>query len=49
MGVLNFIFSNLGKGGIKQLTADSDSGVPTTPGTIENGQKFDYEKLILIS
>ena len=27
----------------KKLTSDSDSEAFTTPGTIENGQKFDYQ------
>ena len=26
-----------------KLTSDSDSGAPTTPGTIEKGKKFDYK------
>ena len=42
-GVFNFTVSNLGEGGIKILISDSDSGAPTTPGTIEKGQKFDNE------
>ena len=42
-GVFNFIFSNSAKGGIKKLTSDSNSVGLTTLGTIENGQKFDYD------
>ena len=41
--VFNFTVSNSGEGGIEKLTLDSDSRAPTTPGTIEKGQKFDYE------
>ena len=48
-GVFNFTVSSSGEGGIKKLTSDSDSGAPTTLGTIEKGQKFDYEKLSIIS
>ena len=39
--VLNFTVSSLGEGGIKKLTLDSHSKHLTTPGTIENSQKFD--------
>ena len=42
-GVFNFTVINSGEGGIKKLTSDSDSGAQTTPGTLEKGQKFDYE------
>ena len=33
-GVFNFTVSNSGEGDIKKLTSDSDTGTPTTPGTI---------------
>ena len=41
--VFNFIVSNSGEGAINKLTTDSNSGALTTPGTIVNGQKFDYK------
>ena len=41
-GFFNFTVSNSGEGDIKKLTFDSDWGSPTTPKTIEKGQKFDY-------
>ena len=47
-GVLNFIVSSSGEGGIKQLNSDSDSWALTTSGTIEKGQKFYYKYLSLI-
>ena len=42
-GVFNLTVSNLGKGGIKKLTSDSDSGDMNTPGTIKKSRKFDYK------
>ena len=48
-GGFNFTVSNSGEGCIKTVTSDSDSGAPTSPGTIKNAQKFDYEQLSLIS
>ena len=42
-GVFNFTVSNLDEKGIRTPTSDSDLKAPTTPKTIEIGQKFDYE------
>ena len=46
-GVFNFIFTTLA-GDINKRTLDLDSRAWTTPGTIEKGQKFEYDKLSLI-
>ena len=41
--VYNFTFSKSGEGVIKKLTSDLYSGAQITLGTIEKGQKFDYD------